>query len=122
MSITNMHVHVYIHTFTCSTNRLTWHNGQIPETEVWVKVGGDKGADTVKVIFQLCNVISPNSVQNTCVFTVFEGRDTTTNLHVALDRYKPQFEHLRATQWRYISTYMYIIHSIYMYIHAHCTL
>lgn len=62
-----------------------------------MKVGGDKGADTVKVI---CNVPTPNSVQNTCVFTVFEGRDTTTNLHITLDRYKPQFESQSAMQWR----------------------
>ena len=89
-----------VYTYTCSTNRLTWHNGQIPETDIWVKVGGDKGADMVKVFFQLCNVSSPNSVQNTCVFSVFRGKDTTTNLHVALDRYKPQFEHLAATEWR----------------------
>jgi hypothetical protein len=33
-----------------------------------VKVAGDKGADTVKLVFQICNVPNPNSVQNTCVF------------------------------------------------------
>ena len=104
--MTGRNKHVYttiIHhcTLTCSTNRLTWHNGMIPEREVWVKVGGDKGADTVKIVFQLCNVINPNSVINTCVFCVFEGKDTTTNLHVALDRYKPDFEHLSAIRWRY---------------------
>ena len=94
-------MYMYIHfAHVCSNNRLTWHNGQIPESEVWVKVGGDKGADTVKVFFQLCNVPNPNSVQNTCVFTVFKGKDTTTNLHVSLDRYKPQFEHLAQSEWR----------------------
>ena len=67
--------------------------------------GGGKGADTVKIVFQLCNVPSPNSVQNTCVFAVFEGRDTATNLHVALDRYKPQLEHLSAMEWRYIHVF-----------------
>ena len=81
---------------------LTWHNGIIPESEIWVKVGGDRGADTVKVVFQICNVYSPNSVQNTCVFTIFEGRDTATNLHIALDRYKSQFEQLAQTEWRYM--------------------
>ena len=54
-------------------------------------------ADTVKLVFQLCNVPSPNSVQNTCVFAVFEGRDAVTNLHIGLNRYSPQFEHLVAT-------------------------
>ena len=51
-----------------------------------MKVGGDKGAGTVKVFFQLCNVPNPNSVQNTCVFSVFKGKNTTTNLHVSLDQ------------------------------------
>jgi hypothetical protein len=86
---------------TCRADRLTWHNGIIPESEVWVKVGGDKGADTVKVVFQICNVSCPNSVQNTCVFCIFEGKDTSTNLHVTLDRYQTQFEQLRTTKWRY---------------------
>ena len=87
-------------TILCSANRLTWHNGKIPESEVWVKVGGDRGAESVKIIFQLCNVPSPNSINNTCVFCVFEGKDTTSNLHVALDRYRSEFEHLSEMQWR----------------------
>ena len=74
-----------------------------------MKIGGDKGADTVKVVFQLCNVISPNSVNNTCVFCVFEGKDTSTNLHVALDRYKTQVERLRTTKWRYYYTHTIVI-------------
>ena len=99
-----------------STNRVTWHNGLIPESEIWVKIGGDKGADTVKLVFQLCNVTSPNSVQNTCVFAVFEGRDTTTNLHVALDRYKDQIEHLTTTEWRYLHVLLQIHTTIWFYI------
>ena len=86
-------------------NRLTWHNGLIPESEVWIKIGGDRGGDTVKIVFQICNVSNPNSIQNTCVFCVFEGKDTATNLHVALDRYQPQFENLKTARWRYASIY-----------------
>ena len=86
-------------------DRLTWHNGLIPESEVWIKIGGDRGGDTVKIVFQICNVCNPNSKQNTCVFCVFEGKDTVTNLHVALDRYKPQFEQIKTTNWRYASNY-----------------
>ena len=59
-----------------------------------MNVGGDKGVDTVKVFFQLCSVTNPNSVQTTYVFTAFKAKDTTTNLHVTLDHYKPQFERL----------------------------
>ena len=67
------HLPILIIVLTCSHNRLTWHNGLIPETEVWIKMDGDRGANTVK-IFQLFNVPQPNSVQNTCVFTVFRGQ------------------------------------------------
>ena len=87
---------------------MTWHNGLIPETEVWIKIGGDRGASTVKIFFQLCNVAEPNSVQNTCVFCVFEGRDTTTNLHIALDRYTAQLEHLVGALWRLKLTTMHM--------------
>ncbi|KAL5494433.1 hypothetical protein EMCRGX_G015768 [Ephydatia muelleri] len=45
--------------------RLTWHNGVIPASEMWIKLGGDKG---FKMNPQIVNVASPNSVNNTCVF------------------------------------------------------
>ena len=50
--------------------------------------GGDKGGGSFKLHFQLVNVTSPNSPQNTCVFSCFEGPDTTTNLHVVMDRFR----------------------------------
>ena len=80
--------------------QLTWHEGLIPEDEIWVKMG-DKGGTTLKASFQLCNVVKPNSVQNTCVFAIFEARDSTTNLHIALDRYKEQISVLQTMEWRY---------------------
>ena len=43
--------------------RLTWHNGIIPATEIWVKIGGDKGGGSFKFNFQIVNNVSPNSVQ-----------------------------------------------------------
>eukprot|EP00731_Ephydatia_muelleri_P022772 Em0015g355a len=72
------------------TSRLTWHNGVIPENEVWLKLGGDKGGGTFKANFQIVNVAAPNSVQNTCVFCCFAAGDSFANLHIALDRYKEQ--------------------------------
>ena len=82
-------------------DRLTWHGGLIPLEEIWVKIGGDKGGSTLKASFQLCNVPRPNSVQNTCVFAVFEARDSPSNLHIALDRYNEQIRALQTTEWRY---------------------
>ena len=32
-----------IHGSTFRTGRLTWHEGLIPASEMWLKVGGDKG-------------------------------------------------------------------------------
>ena len=31
-----------------SAGTLMWHNGVIPETEIWVKLGGDKGGGALK--------------------------------------------------------------------------
>ena len=80
------------------TNRLTWHDGVIPQDEIWVKIGGDKGGKSMKGSFQICNILRPNSVQNTIVFSIF---DSLTNLHVALDRYNEQIMQLQSTLWRY---------------------
>ena len=91
-----------------SVKRLTWH-GIIPDDEVWVKVGGDKGAKTFKMSFQICNTPNPNSIENTCVFTVFEAKDTTANLLVALERYTPQISSLQTKSWRYAHcTYIHV--------------
>ncbi|KAL5473856.1 hypothetical protein EMCRGX_G028418 [Ephydatia muelleri] len=82
------------------TGRLTWHDGVIPASEIWLKLGGDKGGGSFKMNFQIVNVAAPNSVHNTCVFCCFEVDDTVTNLHIALDRYKDQVAHLQGMQWR----------------------
>ena len=65
--------------------RLT-HHDFIPADEIWVKLGGDKGGSLMMVTFQILNCPHPNSPTNTCVFVAYEGLDSQTNLHVALDR------------------------------------
>ena len=79
--------------------RLTWHDGVIPQDEVWVKLGGDKGGTSVKMNFQIVNVPAPNSVRNTCVFTVFEAVDTPVNLEIALSRYKEDVVSMSSAKW-----------------------
>lgn len=54
----------------------------------------------MKANFQLCIVHIPNSVNNTCVFAVFEAKDSTANLHTALDQYKEQIRDLQTMQWK----------------------
>ncbi len=33
----------------------------VPENEIWIKIGGDKGGGSFKMNFQICNVLTPNS-------------------------------------------------------------
>ncbi len=51
--------------------------------------------------FQLGSTEKPNSVENTCIFSIFNASDTPTNLHIALARYKDQISDLAKLQWRY---------------------
>ena len=65
-----------------------------------MKIGGDAGGGTFKMNFQIVNIQSPNSPQYTFVFAIFEAKDTTTNLHVALDRFQGDVDALNGTQWK----------------------
>ena len=68
------------------------HEGVIPDDELWIKLGGDKGRGSFKFNFQVVNVNAPNSVKKTVLVAVFKAGDSTTNLHIALDRYKEHIE------------------------------
>ena len=81
-------------------HRLTWHDGAIPEGEIWVKLGGVKGGSSLKMSFRICNVEHPNSPSNTRAFCVFEAADTPTNLRIALDRFRDQVNNLGAMTWQ----------------------
>uniref|UniRef100_A0A1X7V618 Uncharacterized protein n=1 Tax=Amphimedon queenslandica TaxID=400682 RepID=A0A1X7V618_AMPQE len=81
-------------------NQLTWHDGVIPPNEIWIKLGGDKGGPSVKISFQIMNTEKPNSVLNSCVFSVFEAPDNVFNLHLALDRYHQSISNLQRSQWK----------------------
>lgn len=85
---------------TFRVQRLTWSKS-IPEDEIWVKLGGDKGGSSFKMNFQIVNVPNPNSIQNTCVFAAFEAHDSTTNLHITLERYQGPVSLLQSSTWRY---------------------
>ena len=85
-----------------SVHRVTWHEGAIPEDEVWLKLGGDKGGGTLKMCFQHLNVSSPNAPENTCVFSIFEATDTHTNLQISLGRHTEAITKLESQTWRYM--------------------
>ena len=75
---------------------------------------------------QVVNVKNPNSIKNTSLFAVFEGDDTTTNLHTALDPYKEQVSEMQGMDWGLVhcitnGTYMYMYMYIITYIRT-CTM
>lgn len=67
-----------------SPQGLTNHGGTIPQDELWIKLGGDKGRGSFKFNFQLVNTLHPNSVKKTVLVSVFKAGDSSTNLHTAL--------------------------------------
>ena len=46
-------------------NMLTCHDDTIPRDEIWVKIGGDHGKNSLKFTLQIANTDRPNSRQNT---------------------------------------------------------
>ena len=83
---------------------LFWHDGLIPDQEIWIKVGADKGGtpvSTVKFNFQITNVREPNSIDNTVNFACYEGADSITNITMAMDLMEGQLERVKEMTWRY---------------------
>ncbi|XP_035686133.1 uncharacterized protein LOC118422598 [Branchiostoma floridae] len=80
--------------------KLTWHGGNIPEDEIWVKIGGDHGGPSFKMAFQPLNVLHPNSKTNTSVFCLFESKDNRENITTALGRFKDDVKTLQEEMWR----------------------
>nr|XP_054764922.1 uncharacterized protein LOC129271647 [Lytechinus pictus] len=72
----------------------------LPKDEVWVKLGGDKGGDTFKMMIQIANVRSPNCLRNTQVVALFPGQDSAYNLEVTMKEMAAEVEVLQSTTWR----------------------
>ncbi|XP_078000533.1 uncharacterized protein LOC144453129 [Glandiceps talaboti] len=81
-------------------NKLTHHDDTLPENEIIVKVGGDKGVGTTKSVFQVCNVEKPNSAKNTIVFNVFKASDSEPNMRTAMKVNDGQVDALDGHVWR----------------------
>ena len=61
-------------------NMLTWHKDTIPRDEIWVKIGGDHGKNSLKFTLQIANTDRPNARQNTIVIALAAVRDTHENI------------------------------------------
>ena len=66
-----------------SAKILTWRDGAIPESEVWIKIGGDQGGKSFKMLFQVANLDQLNALQYTIPFLVFAGKDLPSTENVA---------------------------------------
>ena len=91
---------MHIHHLCNRESKLFWHDGMIPPSEIWVKLGGDKVGGSFKMNFQIVNIYAPNSVHATCVFSCFEASDSIANLHVALDRFRDEVTEIRNMTWK----------------------
>lgn len=67
---------------------------------MWIKIGGDKGGPSTKLSYQIVNVRHPNSPNNTCVFSIFEAKDSLVNLKVTADMFGEEINSLEARTWR----------------------
>ncbi|KAL8618653.1 hypothetical protein ACOMHN_048829 [Nucella lapillus] len=91
-----------------SQGRLTWHDGSIPEDEIWIKIGGDHGGKSFKMMLQVANLANANSKHNTCMFTIVECKDTPENLRRLLVPYKDQLSELETMQWKEKRTRVFV--------------
>ena len=61
-------------------NMLTWQMGHIPQDEIWIKIGGDHGKNSLKFTLQVANTDKPNAYRNTIVIGIASVRDTHANM------------------------------------------
>ena len=80
--------------------RLIWHGGAIPESEIWLKIGGDHGGGSFKFSMQIANTAQPNSLTNTIPVCIFNAKDSPANLETALGVYREQLEQLQQSGWQ----------------------
>ena len=83
---------------------MTWHDGAISSSEVWIKLGGDKGHGSFKLNLQVVNNTHPNSIRNTTLLALFRAGDSIVNLNTALEQYQVHIEELQGMQWRLNTT------------------
>ena len=71
-----------------ATNKEIMHTFITPG-EVYVKIGGDHGGNSFKMCYQISKINNPNRKENTVV-SLFEARDSRSNLRVCLARFQSE--------------------------------
>lgn len=70
--------------------------------EIHVKIGGDHGGSSFKACYQVCNTNSPNSKDNTVVFSIFEAKDSRPNVRTGLGIFTQQIDEIQKATWKYV--------------------
>ena len=89
---------IYFLCLTFSYNMLVHHNHF--NNEIHIKIGGDHGGGSFKMNYQVANVLNPNSVDNTIVFSIFEAKDYRVNIKTCSQRFAEQINYLQQATWR----------------------
>ena len=78
---------------------LVWPTN-IPENEIWIKIGGDHGGGSFKLALQIANLQNPNSSSSTHLIQIAECKDSASNLHTLLFPLKQRLEDLKKLKWK----------------------
>ena len=78
---------------------LTWHDGAIPESEVWVKVGGDHGQGSLKFSLALVNTKNPNSKDNNILIAMANIKDSRENMEIFFETIRKQLVDVTNLVW-----------------------
>nr|XP_047129350.1 uncharacterized protein LOC124809337 [Hydra vulgaris] len=85
-------------------NELERHNqlmyDKITPGEIHIKIGGDYGGSSLKMCYQLANVVNPNSKNNTTIFNIFKAKDYRANLKIELSRHTDKIRQIQSMKWR----------------------
>ena len=84
-------------------NQLTWHKN-IPDDEIWVKIGADHGGDSFKIFLQIANIKKPNSKHNTQLICICKCKDTFENMKIVINPMREQLQTLQNMTYRYSDT------------------
>ena len=49
--------------------------------------------------FEICNVARPNRKENSVIFSLFEAKDSRSNLRICLDIFKREIQMPQAVKW-----------------------
>ena len=82
-----------------NNGQLTWHNGAIPEDEVWIKIGADHGKGSFKVCMSVANLQRPNSHTNTHLISMAKVKDTHNNLCIFMTDTSRAISQLQNMKW-----------------------